>query len=115
MSLLVIQLSLPVALRAQTGSSPVIIEAPGQGRIEPEEGRFRSLITLQDWLAWGFAGAIVVGVVLLILSGLLYFTSAQNQTRQTTAVNVFMFAIFLASIAGLAFALISIVQNVRIS
>jgi len=65
----------------------------------------------QDVIGWIFVVAIVLGVLMLIIAGIMYMTAGGNQEKASKAVKMVMYALVGVAIAGLAWALVNVVGN----
>lgn len=68
------------------------------------------LARMQNILGWAFAFALILGVAMLIVAGIMYITAA-GSGRADTAVKIMIAAIIGIAITGFAWAIINVVQG----
>ena len=83
------------------GNSPVIRNGPTTLR-----AWFK---IVQDVVGWLFTIAIIVGVAILIIAGIVYITSGGNTGRTGTAGKMVIYAIVGIAVAALAWAIVNLV------
>ncbi|MBI3335193.1 MAG: hypothetical protein HY001_01715 [Candidatus Portnoybacteria bacterium] len=66
---------------------------------------------LQNILGWAFAFAVVIGVAMLIVAGILYIT-AGGMGKAKMAASLMIFAIVGIAVAGFAWAIVNVLQNI---
>lgn len=66
---------------------------------------------LQNILGWAFAFAVVIGVAMLIVAGIMYIT-AGGTGKAGLAAKLMIFAIVGIAVAGFAWAIVNVVQNI---
>lgn len=106
--LLVMSLQLSPLMAAAFGSTP---PSPTLNPVNPRGGP----TTVRDWfkivqdvVGWLFTIAIIVGVAILIIAGIIYITSGGNTGRTGTAGKMVVYAIVGIAVAALAWAIVNL-------
>lgn len=75
-----------------------------------------SAADLMDWvqriLGWVFAVVLILAVAMLLVAAVMYVTAGGNKERASTAVTIITYAVIGIVVAGLAWALVNVVQSV---
>jgi len=63
----------------------------------------------QNVVGWVFVAAMVLGVLILIIAGIIYMTAGGDQAKASKAMKMVMYALIGVAVAALAWALVNVV------
>lgn len=67
---------------------------------------------IQNILGWVFAFALIIGVAMLIVGGIMYMVAGGNEERAGAGIKMVIFAVVGIVIAGLAWSIVAIVNSI---
>jgi len=67
---------------------------------------------IQNVLGWVFAFALIIGVAMLIVGGIMYMVAGGNEERAGVGIKMVIFAVVGIVIAGLAWSIVAIVNSI---
>ena len=67
---------------------------------------------IQNVLGWVFAFALIIGVAMLIVGGIMYMIAGGNEDRAGAGIKMVIFAVVGIVIAGLAWSIVAIVNSI---
>jgi len=101
----------PLLVIAQGGAPPPT-SFTGPGNIPSDITTPEDFIgVMQNILGWAFAFAMIIGVAMLIIAGVMYITS-MGSDRTKTAVSIMIYAIVGIAVTGFAWAIVNVVQTI---
>ena len=92
------------------------VENLAQGGIQSSDTGISGLAELfnriQNILGWVFAFALIIGVAMLIVGGIMYMIAGGNEDRAGAGIKMVIFAVVGIVIAGLAWSIVAIVNSI---
>jgi len=92
------------------------VENLAQGGIKSTDTGISGLAELfnriQNVLGWVFAFALIIGVAMLIVGGIMYMVAGGNAERAGVGIKMVIFAVVGIVIAGLAWSIVAIVNSI---
>lgn len=110
-------LSIPLLLPMAVWAERSIPGVPKSSSLNPEPNLTTptDLFTrMETILGWVFALALMLGVAMLIVAGIMYITAA-GSSRADTAVKIMIYAIIGIAVAGFAWAIVNVAQGLLFS
>jgi len=99
------------AFLSSSSAPPVSLNAP---RGIPTGGPTKLLsfyYIFQNVVGWLFVIAMVLGVLMIIVAGIMYITAGSDETKAGKAMKVVMYALIGVAVAALAWSLVNVVGN----